>query len=143
MTLPYLTTAFNRREKDRIDTLRRAWFDRFPQGNPPPLGKPGPPYLLLLTLSGQGPALPIPGGDLLFLKPDGVTRLFLTLLGSPILSKGIGILDAKGSAQISLDLSGIAPLPPQLYGRSLDISGLLLSSSKLRTTAPLRISLIP
>ncbi len=99
----------------------------------------GRPYLVLAGLSGQGPAVALPGGALLYLKPDAATQLFIAILGTPLVPNFAGVLDAAGAAAPALDLRAIAPLPPQLLGRKLDLCAIDFAGAFVHASAPLRL----
>ncbi|QDU69522.1 FG-GAP repeat protein [Engelhardtia mirabilis] len=62
----------------------------------------GRPYLVLGTLSGTAPGLPLPGAIHLPLNPDAYTDL--TLAGAGPLTGAIGILKLNGRADVTLTL---------------------------------------
>ncbi len=100
----------------------------------------GRPYLVLAGFSGQGPALSLPGGDMLYLRPDAGTQLFLGILGTSLVPNFLGLLDASGGAAPALDLRALAPLPPRLLGRSMDLSTIEFAGALVRASAPVRLS---
>jgi predicted acyl esterase len=95
----------------------------------------GLPYVLLASLLGQGPPLPLPGGDLLYLQLDGFSFELLGLAGSPLLPGFAGSLDANGRASASLQLNLLAPLPLELSGWNLHLAPLAIESGVLRAGA--------
>ena len=98
-------------------------------------------YFVLMSLSGQGPGLPLPGGDLLWLQPDALTME--ALLPSPLLSGFISALDADGAASASMQLLSLAPLPADFVGSNLHLAPLALLGSDLHAGAPLTLEFRP
>jgi len=98
-------------------------------------------YFVAMSLSGQGPALPLPGGDWLWLRPDGLTT---AALGPNSLLPGfIGVLDANGSASASMQLLPAAPLPATLVGTNLHLAPLAFRGADLRAGAPVILEFRP
>ena len=98
-------------------------------------------YFVAMSLSGQGPALPLPGGDLLWLRPDGLTTAALG--PNPLLPGFIGVLDADGAASASMQLLPIAPLPASLVGTNLHLAPMAFQGADLRAGAPVSVELRP
>ena len=98
-------------------------------------------YFVAISLSGQGPAVPLPGGDQLWLRPDGLTT---AALGPNALLPGfIGVLDAAGAASASMQLLPAAPLPAGLVGTNLHLAPLAFWGVDLRAGAPVTLELRP
>ena len=75
-------------------------------------------YLMLGSISGTQPGIPLPGGmATLPLNWDVMTNVVLSLLNTPIFSDFMGMLDGAGSGSATYDTLG--PLPPGLVGASL------------------------
>ncbi|MEC8252622.1 MAG: alpha/beta fold hydrolase [Planctomycetota bacterium] len=98
-------------------------------------------YFVAMSLSGQGPALPLPGGDLLWLRPDGLTTAALG--PNPLLPGFIGVLDADGAASASMQLLPIAPLPAGLAGTNLHLAPMAFQGADLHAGAPVSVELRP
>ena len=98
-------------------------------------------YFVAMSLSGQGPALPLPGGDLLWLRPDGLTTAALG--PNPLLPGFIGVLDADGAASASMQLLPIAPLPAGLVGTNLHLAPMAFQGADLHAGAPVSVELRP
>jgi outer membrane protein assembly factor BamB len=71
-------------------------------------------YLVLGSLSGTSPGLPLPGGLVLPLVPDALTNLWLASPTQAPFIDGLGLLDAQGDARAGLALP--AGLSPALAG---------------------------
>ena len=85
--------------------------------------------------------MPLPGGDLLWLRPDGLTT---AALGPNSLLPGfIGVLDAAGSASASMQFLPIAPLPPGLVGTNLHLAPLAFRGGDLHAGAPVTLEFRP
>ena len=83
----------------------------------------------------------MPGGDWLWLRPDGLTT---AALGPNSLLPGfIGILDANGSASASMQLLPAAPLPATLVGTNLHLAPLAFRGADLRAGAPVILEFRP
>lgn len=61
----------------------------------------GRPYLCLGSISGTTPGIPLPGGELLPLSPDGYFNYTLNTPNSAILSNSFGVLDVNGRATVT------------------------------------------
>jgi hypothetical protein len=81
------------------------------------------PYLLLGSASGAYPGMPLPGGALLPLNWDILTRTILGSLNSPVFNEFAGLLDGLGTARATLDTQG--RLDPSLIGMELHFAYLL------------------
>jgi outer membrane protein assembly factor BamB len=81
-----------------------------------PAASAGHLYLVLGSLSGTAPGLPLPGGLSLPLVPDALTDLWLLGPNSPPFSGGLGLLDALGDGRARLTPPG--GLPSALAGLS-------------------------
>jgi hypothetical protein len=101
----------------------------------------GLPYMILVSISGQGPALPMPGGDSLYLQPDAIMSLMFGLTNTPVLPGFLGVLDAGGGATASMNLALLGPLPAALAGRSLHLAPLIFNQNTLEAGAPMQIRL--
>lgn len=101
----------------------------------------GSPYWLLGSLLGQGPATPLPGGDLLYLWFDSLTGSLLGAAGNPLFPGFVGVLDANGSATATMDLAPVAPLPAFFAGWRIHFAPLLLAGSAASAGPPLEIVL--
>ena len=98
-------------------------------------------YFIAMSLTGQGPAVPLPGGDWLWLQPDGLTT---AALGANSLLPGfIGVLDADGAASASMQLLPAAPLPASLVGTNLHLAPLAFRGVDLRAGAAVTLELRP
>lgn len=90
------------------------------------------PYLLLATLSGSSPGIPLPGLTLP-LNYDDMTQLGLTALNGPSFQNFAGLLDPQGRG------AGRFVLPPQVgsafRGRTLHFCGVLIDRLDTATTA--------
>lgn len=98
-------------------------------------------YFVAMSLSGQGPALPLPGGDQLWLRPDGFTTAALG--PNPLLPGFIGLLDADGAASASMQFLPAAPLPAGLVGTNLHLAPLAFRGADLRAGAPVTLEFRP
>ena len=98
-------------------------------------------YFVLMSLSGQGPGLPLPGGDLLWLQPDALTTD--ALIPASLLPGFIGVLDADGTASASMQLLPLAPLPAALVGTNLHIAPLAFFGTDVRAGAPVSLEFQP
>lgn len=85
-------------------------------------------YVVFASLSGQSPGLALPGG-LLRLQPDALTDLMLQLANGPVAPMTVGVLSAQGSAQPRINLSSLAPLPPELVGARMTFAAWVLDTS--------------
>jgi hypothetical protein len=75
-------------------------------------------YLMLGSISGTQPGIPLPGGmATLPLNWDVLTNVVLSLLNTPIFSNFMGTLDGAGSGSATYDTLG--PLLPGLLGLNL------------------------
>lgn len=73
-------------------------------------GAGGLPYLVLGTFSGTAPGFAVDGATVLPLNPDAYWVQTLTNPNAPPLSGSLGVLDAVGRAQASLQVPPIASL---------------------------------
>lgn len=81
----------------------------------------GRTYLLLGSLSGTAPGIPLPGhGANLPLNWDPFTHLVIQLMNTAVLSGFMGTLDGLGEGSASLDTLG--PLPPGSAGITLSFA---------------------
>jgi predicted acyl esterase len=101
----------------------------------------GSSYWLLGSLLGQGPATPLPGGDTLWLWSDALTSSLLGAAGNPLFAGFVGALDANGSAQATLDLLPVAPLPAFLSGWRVHFAPVLVQGNAALAGPPLEIVL--
>jgi predicted acyl esterase len=101
----------------------------------------GNAYWLLGSLLGQGPAIPLPGGDVLHLWFDGLTSDLLNAAGNPLFLNFVGTLDANGSAQATLDLRPVAPLPSILSGWRVHFAPVMAQGGVVVAGPPLEIGL--
>jgi len=98
-------------------------------------------YFIAMSLTGQGPAVPLPGGDRLWLQPDGLTT---AALGANSLLPGfVGVLDADGAASAAMQLLPAAPLPAGLVGANLHLAPLAFRGADLRAGAAVNLELRP
>jgi outer membrane protein assembly factor BamB len=75
-----------------------------------PQSAAGQVYLVLGSLSGTSPGLPLPGGLTLPLVADALTTLWLASPNLPPFSNGLGLLSPSGDARATLTLpSGLSP----------------------------------
>jgi outer membrane protein assembly factor BamB len=75
-----------------------------------PQSAAGQAYLVLGSLSGTSPGLPLPGGLTLPLVADALTTLWLASPNLPPFSNGLGLLSPSGDARATLTLpSGLSP----------------------------------
>jgi len=84
------------------------------------------PYMLLGSVSGTSPGVPLPGGAVLPIKWDILTHIILSSLGSPVFANFTGNLDAEGEAVATLDTYG--PLDPALAGITVYFAYMLAPS---------------
>ena len=82
-------------------------------------------YFLLGTLSGTSPGFPLPGGTILPLNWDPLTRQFYRLANSAYLVNFQGTLNGEGMAEAQMNTFG--PLPPSLVGMKMHLAFTLLS----------------
>lgn len=61
----------------------------------------GRTYLCLGSISGTSPGVPLPGGELLPLVPDGYFQYTLNNPNSPVLAGSFGVLDANGKGLVT------------------------------------------
>ena len=78
----------------------------------------GRSYLLLASLSGTFPGLPLQGGTLP-LNYDFLLQASAQLTGTTLFPNGFGQLDAQGTANAALAFPAAAPLPAALLGLSV------------------------
>ncbi len=98
----------------------------------------GTPYLIIASLAGQGPAIPLASGTPMWLSPDIGTTLFIAMVGTPPLDGFLGLLDGNGEARPNLKLNLLSQLPSVLLNKSLHLVPLLLRpSTGLHAGAPL------
>jgi outer membrane protein assembly factor BamB len=75
-----------------------------------PSASAGNIYLLLGSLSGSSPGLPLPGGLILPLVPDALTTLWLTTPNQTPFVDGLDLLNSQGDARAALALpTGLNP----------------------------------
>ncbi len=82
-------------------------------------------FIVLGSLSGSSPGIPLPGGARLPINFDSMTSLTLTLPGSAGIFPGtVGLLGTGGKAKASAIMPGVHLTP--LVGRSLRFAGVVL-----------------
>ncbi|GAB4140560.1 MAG: hypothetical protein Fur0037_07100 [Planctomycetota bacterium] len=89
----------------------------------------GAPYWILGSMTGEGPAVALPGGGQLFLSIDWFTPILSGAGGSPLFTGFAGLLDGNGSSSASMDLSPVAPLPAALLGLSVHLAPIAIGRS--------------
>lgn len=78
----------------------------------------GREYLMLGSISGTAPGIPLPGGVVIMpLNWDLFTEIVIKLINSPVFTGFHGILDANGTANASFNTNGA--LPPGSAGMTL------------------------
>jgi len=78
------------------------------------IAKQNPQYILLGSVSGTEPGIPLPGGlETLPVNWDYFTDLILRLLNTGVFSNFLGTLDANGQATAQLN---VGPVPPAYVG---------------------------
>ena len=102
----------------------------------------GDTYLLVASGSGSQPGttfdgVPIP------LNPDFWSDLSIKFSGTALFPNSLGVLDATGSANASLDTLG--PFPASFVGTVLDFSAVVFNpaGTVIHATPPTRIELVP
>jgi hypothetical protein len=82
-------------------------------------------YILLGSVSGTEPGIPLPGGSVLPLKLDDFTVLTYNLANTPYLAQFKGTLDGSGIAAATLDTHG--ELPRETVGLTLNFAFTLVN----------------
>ncbi len=77
-------------------------------------------YLVLGSLSGTTPGIPLPGGRSLPLKWDGIADLIANNTNSPLFQGFLGKLNTDGNAVATFD--SVAALPAALGGRTMNFA---------------------
>jgi chitinase len=95
------------------------------QGTP---SRAGRTYLVLASLSGTNPGLPLQGG-LLPLNFDFLMQASAQLAGGALFPGGFGVLDAQGNASAALDFSAAPVLPVAFLGMSVHTCAWLFPAS--------------
>ena len=97
-------------------------------------------YLVLGSATGTEPGIPLPGGEVLPLKWDVFTGIVMSSLGTPIFKSFMGILDAAGKANATLDTMG--PVNPIMAGTKIYFA-YMLAPNPFFASNPITITLEP
>jgi hypothetical protein len=98
------------------------------------------PYLLLGTMSGTSPGIPLKGGEVLPLNWDLFTDLIISLINTPVFSNFMSNLDGMGNANAQFNTLG--PIPPGYVGTVMHYA-YLLNNPKDFASNPWAIEIVP
>jgi hypothetical protein len=104
----------------------------------------GRTYVVLASLSGPWPLVPLQGGQLP-LQPDFLTQASVELTGGPMFPGGFGVLDGNGAAAAALDFTAVPALPAALVGMSVHACAWLFPTAGGAGEAsnPVEVRLVP
>ena len=85
-------------------------------------GRGGRIYALIASMSGTWPGWPL-AGDVLPLNEDWLSTASLQSANGSLFQQNIGMLDPNGTATATINLAGVAPLPPALVGLRINLAG--------------------